>query len=69
MCTFPATELLAERRRIAALADTSDDPGFVDRAAKYVQATDQLRMLHEEVTLCPCWYSAVRATEPKGLAA
>jgi hypothetical protein len=68
-CNFPAKELLAERKRIAALADTSDDPGFVDRCAKYVVATDQLRILHEEATLCNCWYDAVRATEPKGLAA
>lgn len=69
MCNFPAKELLAERKRIAALADTSDDPGFVSRASQFVLATDQLRMFHEDVTGCCCWYQAVRDTDRKGLAA
>lgn len=60
MCDFPAKQLIAEQRRICAEADKTDDPARVSDAADYVRLTNMLRLRHEDLTECRCWYSAVQ---------
>ena len=59
MCDFPAKKLLDEQRRVCREADESHDMAKIHRAAQYVQGTYRLRICHEELTGCKCWYEAV----------
>lgn len=63
MCNFPAKELLRMRRQVASQADKSNDPHFVETAGRFLMGIDRLRMDHEELSGCGCWYEAVRNTE------
>jgi len=65
MCTFPAKELHAEMRRIAQLADESHDAAQIAFACCFVKATNDLRLSHEDITGCNCWYEAVEAAKEK----
>lgn len=58
-CYFPAIPLLGEMRRIAREADSSHDPAQIAYAACYVRATNDLRLAHEDITGCDCWYRAI----------
>lgn len=60
MCDFPSKELKAERRRIANLADEEVDHARVELCAQFLLRCDQLRLLHEEITGCPCWHKEAR---------
>lgn len=59
MCDFPSSQLLAEMRRVARAADDSRDQAQIGYAANYARLTGELRMAHEDVTGCQCWYEAV----------
>ena len=59
MCNFPASELVRLRRQVAEQADLSADPAFVENSAAFVLGVDRLRIAHEELTDCNCWYKAV----------
>lgn len=58
-CSFPAIILLAEMRRVAREADSSRDSAQIAYAACYVKATNDLRLAHEDITGCDCWYRAI----------
>lgn len=59
-CDFPAAQLLEYRRTLVKLADTlpSDSQELRDCMASAL-AIDHLRILHEGITQCQCWYQAV----------
>lgn len=61
-CEFPSAQLLEYRREIVRVADqlTSDSPELRDILASAL-AIDQLRILHEGITGCQCWYKALAA--------
>lgn len=58
MCDFPAKELIRMRRQVATQADKSADPAFVRKCCEFVKDTDELRLAHEDLTGCGCWYQA-----------
>jgi hypothetical protein len=58
-CTFHASRWLAVRREIAKLADESKDNSLIAECAKMCLAIENMRLDHEEVTLCKCWYMAI----------
>ena len=58
-CEFPAAQLLKLRREASADADQSDDETFVRTACAFVLAVDRLRLAHEDLTFCKCWYEVV----------
>lgn len=60
MCQFPALALVREMRRVCALADLADDPKRIQDAAEYVRLTNMLRLHHEDLTDCHCWFHAVQ---------
>ena len=55
-CEFPAAQLVKMRREIAKQADMSSDPEFVSNCCNFVMAVDRLRLAHEDVNGCQCWY-------------
>lgn len=59
MCNFPSRQLLAEMHKAASLADKSDDPAMLTYACGFIKAAGDLRMAHEDLTGCGCWYEAV----------
>ena len=59
MCDFPSETLLKMRRDVAVSADMQTDPAAVRAAMEFVSAVDRLRLAHEDLTGCPCWYSQV----------
>jgi len=61
MCDFPAETLLRARRQICAQADNSRDPQVIQLAAQFVKGLDDMRLAHEELSGCGCWYSALRS--------
>ena len=58
MCDFPAVVLKEARRKAAEDADKSADETFVRSACGFILAVDRLRLAHEELTGCKCWYEA-----------
>lgn len=58
-CTFPSKELVAESRRMGKLADSTNELQVSVNCAEFCQRVMQLRILHEEITGCGCWYRAV----------
>lgn len=58
-CSFPARILAAEMHRVAREADLSQDSVQIMYACAYVKATCDLRLAHEDLTGCQCWYEAV----------
>lgn len=60
MCEFPASLLLKQSRQAADIADASDDPAKITYAAGFIKAVQDLRLYHEDLTGCTCWYDAVR---------
>ena len=61
MCDFPSKALLASKRAATHKADVTDDPETVRNAAQFAMTVNQLRLLHEDLTDCRCWYEAVAA--------
>jgi hypothetical protein len=61
-CSFPAAQLLEYRRMLVKLADKLDPESqeLRDIMASAL-AIDQLRILHEGITTCQCWYTALVA--------
>ena len=59
-CTFPSAQLKELRSQAAADADQSDDETFVRTACAFVLAVDRLRLAHEDLTSCRCWYEALK---------
>ena len=57
-CEFPAALLRAEKRKMARLADETNDPEQMQRCCQFCMRVDQLRLSHEEITGCGCWYKA-----------
>lgn len=68
-CNFPAKELLRMRRQLVAQADCSTDDAFVRQVAEFVKGTDDLRLVHLEMTECNCWAQALREMDAERLAA
>jgi hypothetical protein len=64
-CEFPSKQLHAERWKAIHIASSTRDHEVVDRAMKVVLAIDNLRLAHEDLTDCQCWYSAVKEAEEK----
>jgi len=60
MCDFPAAELLRMRRQVAISADASNDTTFVRNAMQFAKGVDDVRLAHEDLTGCQCWYEAVK---------
>lgn len=60
MCNFPALLLISEMRKIAREADKTNDPARILYAAAYVKATNDLRLAHEDLSECQCWYDALK---------
>jgi hypothetical protein len=60
MCDFPAAQLLAYQRRLARECDTTDDPGLIRARMEAALHVQQLRLAHEDVDGCKCWYAAVK---------
>lgn len=60
MCDFPAAMLYSQMRRVAHEADESHDPAKILYAAAYIKATNDLRLAHEDLTECQCWYEAIK---------
>lgn len=68
LCDFPAAQLLIYRRNLAHRADTMvDGPELRDAMASCL-AIDHLRILHEGITGCQCWYEAIAEAAKKPLA-
>ncbi len=63
LCSFPAKELLAYRRRVARLADETSDPTMVRNYAQNALLVEQLRLAHEDICCCNGWYDAVDAAK------
>ncbi len=59
MCDFPAKVLLKIRRDVAVSADRTQDMETIRSQAAFVMAVDQLRIAHEELTNCRCWYEEI----------
>ena len=59
-CDFPVAALKELRSQAAADADQSDDETFVRTACAFVLAVDRLRLAHEDLTGCKCWYEALK---------
>lgn len=57
-CDFPAEQLKKMRRELAERADKSSDQGFVSNCCNFIMAVDRLRLAHEDVDGCQCWYAA-----------
>jgi hypothetical protein len=60
MCEFPSKALLKLSRHVAKQADASDDPGVLRSACEFIRTVQELRLLHEDLTQCQCWYEAVK---------
>ncbi len=67
MCEFPAKELIRMRRQVSASADKSNDPAFVHKCCEFVRGTDELRLAHEDLTGCGCWYAALKEILDKAI--
>jgi hypothetical protein len=65
MCGFPAAELIRMRRQVADRANESQDPAFVSNCAGFVKGVDDLRLAHEDVDGCRCWYEALKGEGKK----
>lgn len=63
MCDFPAKQLLEQRRRISERASHMQDDTLISACAEFVLRCDQLRLLHEQITECECWYDALRESK------
>jgi hypothetical protein len=59
MCDFPAKVLLGLMHQVAKDLDASNNPAQLTYAAGYLKATGDLRLFHEDLTGCQCWYEAV----------
>lgn len=55
-CSFPAKALLDMRRRAAEEADASTDQQKLIELCEYIKTIEQLRIQHEELSGCRCWY-------------
>jgi hypothetical protein len=61
-CDFPALTLVREMRRVAKEAgDGTASHALMLYSCAYVRATNQLRLAHEDMTQCECWYEALDA--------
>lgn len=60
MCEFPAATLLKMKREVCDAADRSTNDTDVIHAANFSICVDNLRLAHEEMTGCLCWFDAVR---------
>ncbi len=63
MCDFPAKELLGLMRKAVTDAEASNDSAKLTYAAGYVKATCDLRLYHEDLTGCQCWYEALNTAD------
>ena len=52
-------QLIQFQRQVCANADKTRDMARIRQAAEFVRATNALRLAHEDLTRCPCWYEAV----------
>jgi hypothetical protein len=61
MCEFPAAELAAYSRRLAREADQIPEErvGDIRLRTQAVLAIQQLRLAHEDIDECLCWYRAI----------
>jgi hypothetical protein len=59
-CNFPSAQLLEYRRELVKVADRLNPQSqeLMDIMASAL-AIDQLRILHEGITGCQCWYEAM----------
>ncbi len=55
-CNFPSKELRAYRQELAMLADATPDDRLVP-LMNLVMAIDSLRLDHEALDGCRCWYT------------
>jgi len=66
-CTFPARELHAFRSALIAEVTRFEESGVVEWPvqlyAEQLLLIHQLRLSHEALTDCRCWYGSARATE------
>jgi len=60
MCEFPSALLLRLTHEAAALADASNDPAKITYAAGFIKAVSDLRLWHEDLTGCTCWYETIK---------
>lgn len=68
LCSFPAAQLLKYRRELSILAEGMDpESQQLHDAMGSCLAIDQLRILHEGITGCQCWYEAIGADAKKPL--
>jgi hypothetical protein len=63
-CEFPAKQLLKMRREAALSADKIGEDRLIRETMEFVLAIDQLRLAHEALTGCQCWYSRESNREP-----
>lgn len=60
-CSFPAAQLLEYRRELSRLANhMHPDSCELRDAMASCLAIDNLRILHEGITDCQCWYEALK---------
>jgi len=59
MCTFPAKELLESLHDALSYAVDSNEPAKMTYAMGFIKAIDDVRMFHEDLTGCECWYQAI----------
>ena len=60
ICDFPSAELIVYRRRLVDAADRTVDPRRTREIMESVLKIDQLRILHEAIDGCGCWYEAAK---------
>jgi hypothetical protein len=59
MCEFQAEVLLKMKREAGRVADSARDQERATDAMRFCMQVDQLRLAHEDLTGCECWYAAV----------
>lgn len=69
MCDFPAKELLAYRRSLVALVQSSQSAVKIHAIGTTITLIDKLRREHEEIDGCQCWYDALMAEQSLARAA
>jgi hypothetical protein len=65
-CLLPSQTLVLIRRQAAKDADTAAKRERRAAFAKFVLLVERLRIVHEELTGCQCWYDAVAAASSSG---
>jgi hypothetical protein len=58
-CNFPSAALLAYKRQLAIECDRELDESNRRHRMTTVMAIETLRMMHEDIDGCQCWYEAV----------